>query len=180
LGAVTYSNGTSGVGATLTKTTPFATLSIDGASPTVGQRILVKSQTTTLQNGVYTVTNVGSGVAGWVLTRATDYDQTAEINAGDAFYIIAGSTLANTTWVQQTPSPVTVGTTAITFIQFGGSSTAGIKQPYAANGAVYATSYNCINDWYITRFWGRDWVERQRLQMVKLTLVMELGLPARL
>ena len=142
LGAVTYSNGTSGVGATLTKTTPFATLSIDGASPTVGQRILVKSQTTTLQNGVYTVTNVGSGSTGWVLTRATDYDQTAEISAGDAFYIIAGSTLANTTWVQQTPSPVTVGTTAITFLQFGGSS--GIKQPYAANGAVYATSTTAL------------------------------------
>jgi len=144
LGAVTYSNGTSGVGATLTKTTPFATLSIDGASPTVGQRILVKSQTTTLQNGAYTVTNVGSGSTGWVLTRATDYDQTAEINAGDAFYIIAGSTLANTTWVQQTPSPVTVGTTAITFLQFGGSSSSGIKQPYAANGAVYATSTTAL------------------------------------
>jgi hypothetical protein len=144
LGAVTYSNGTSGVGATLTKTSPFATLSIDGASPTVGQRILVKSQTTTLQNGAYTVTNVGSGSTGWVLTRATDYDQTAEINAGDAFYIIAGSTLANTTWIQQTPSPVTVGTTAITFLQFGGSSSSGIKQPYAANGAVYATSTTAL------------------------------------
>ena len=144
LGAVTYSNGTSGIGATLTKISPFATLSVDGASPTVGQRILVKSQITTLQNGVYTVTNVGSGSAGWVLTRATDYDQTAEINAGDAFYIVSGSTLANTTWVQQTPSPVTVGTTAITFIQFGGSSTAGIKQPYAANGAVYATSTSAL------------------------------------
>jgi hypothetical protein len=144
LGAVTYSNGTSGVGATLTKISPFATLSVDGASPTVGQRILVKSQITTLQNGVYTVTNVGSGSAGWVLTRATDYDQTAEINAGDAFYIVSGSTLTNTTWVQQTPSPVTIGTTAITFIQFGGSSTAGIKQPYAANGAVYATSTSAL------------------------------------
>jgi hypothetical protein len=143
LGAVTYSNGTSGVGATLTKTSPFATLSIDG-SPTVGQRILVKSQTTTLQNGAYTVTNVGSGSTGWVLTRATDYDQSAEISAGDAFYVVAGSTLANTTWVQQTPSPVTVGTTAITFIQFGGASTAGIKQPYAANGAVYATSTTAL------------------------------------
>ena len=39
LGTVTYNNGTSGVGATLTKITTFATLSVDGGSPTVGQRI---------------------------------------------------------------------------------------------------------------------------------------------
>jgi len=87
LGTVTYNNGASGVGATLTKITTFATLSIDGANPTVGQRILVKNQTSGAQNGIYTVTSVGSGVAGWVLTRATDYDTsgtgTNEIDQGD-------------------------------------------------------------------------------------------------
>ena len=144
LGAVTYNNGTSGVGATLTKTSPFATLSIDGASPTVGQRILVKNQTTQLQNGVYTVTSVGSGSVGWVLTRATDYDQSAEINAGDAFYVELGTTNTNTQWVQQTQPPITVGTTAIVFIQFGAGGSSGIKQPYAANGAVYATSTTAL------------------------------------
>ena len=126
LGAVTYNNGTSGVGATLTKTTPFATLSIDGGSPSVGQRILVKNQASGAQNGVYTVTSVGSGVAGWILTRATDYDTSGsgnnEIDQGDFLLIISGTVNTNTSWVQQTALPITVGTTVITFVQFGAST----------------------------------------------------------
>ena len=41
-----------------------------------------------------------------------------QIDAGDFFLITAGSTLANTSWVQQTALPITVGTTAIVFAQF--------------------------------------------------------------
>lgn len=133
----TYNNGTAGVGATLTASAN-GVLAMDGGAPTVGMRILVKDQTTTLQNGVYTVTNVGSASTAWVLTRATDYDATSEINAGDGFYINNGTVNKNTIWVEQTPAPVTVGTTAITFLQF--SSTGLPKQPYAPNTAMYASS----------------------------------------
>jgi hypothetical protein len=126
LGNVSYNNGTSGVGATLTKTSPFATLSIDGGSPSVGQRILVKNQTSGAQNGIYTVTSVGSGAAGWVLTRATDYDTsgtgTNEIDQGDFVLILSGTTNSNTSWVQQTALPITVGTTALVWTQFGAST----------------------------------------------------------
>ena len=131
LGAVTYNNGSSGVGATITKTTPFATLAIDGGSPSVGQRILVKNETSGQYNGIYTVTSVGSGSVGWVLTRATDYDQvgvgTNEIAPGDTTFIIAGTVNAGTQWVQTTDSPITIGTTIITFVQIAGpgSYTAG-------------------------------------------------------
>jgi len=122
LGTVTYNNGTAGVGATLTKTSPFATLSVDGGSPTVGQRILVKNQTSGQYNGVYTVTSVGSGAAGWVLTRATDYDTSGtgqnEIDQGDYLLVLSGTVNANTSWVQQTGLPITVGTTALVFLQF--------------------------------------------------------------
>jgi hypothetical protein len=121
-GTVLYNNGASGVGATLTKLTPFSTLAVDGGSPTVGQRILVKNQTNGAYNGVYTVTSVGSGVTGWVLTRATDYDSsgtgTNEIDAGDYLLILAGTANGNTSWVQQTGLPITVGTTALVFLQF--------------------------------------------------------------
>jgi hypothetical protein len=122
LGTVLYNNGASGVGATLTKLTPFSTLSVDGGSPTVGQRILVKNQTSGQYNGVYTVTSVGSGAVGWVLTRATDYDTSGsgqnEIDQGDYLLILAGTVNANTSWVQQTALPITVGTTALVFLQF--------------------------------------------------------------
>jgi hypothetical protein len=126
LGTVIYNNGASGVGATLTKIVPFSALSVDGGSPAVGQRILLKNQTNGAYNGVYTVTAVGSGAAAWVLTRATDYDTsgsgTNEIDVGDLMLVLSGTVNANTQWVQQTPLPITVGTTALVFTQFGAAS----------------------------------------------------------
>jgi hypothetical protein len=126
LGTVIYNNGASGVGATLTKTAPLAALSVDGSTPAVGNRILVKDQTSGAQNGIYTVTVVGSGAVAWVLTRATDYDTVGvgsdEIEQGDYVLILAGTVNANTSWVQQTPPPIVVGTTALVWLQFGAAT----------------------------------------------------------
>lgn len=122
LPAYTYNNGTLGVGATITANANGA-LSFGGGSPTATQRILVKDEVGGNQayNGVYVVTNAGSPSAPFVLTRATDYDSAGtginEINAGDYFLVISG-TNASTAWVQQTPLPITVGTTPIVFAQF--------------------------------------------------------------
>ena len=76
LGTVTYNNGTLGVGATLTNGGSQAAFSIDGQSPSVDSRILVKNQSSALQNGIYTLTTVGDGSTNWVLTRASDADTT--------------------------------------------------------------------------------------------------------
>jgi len=153
LGTVLYNNGASGIGATITKLTPFATLAIDGGSPTVGQRILVKNETSGQYNGIYTVTSVGSGATGWVLTRATDYDQTGtgqnEIAPGDTTYIISGTVNNGTQWVQTTDLPITIGTTPLVFAQIAGPGayTAGTglsltgTQFSIANTAVTANSY---------------------------------------
>jgi hypothetical protein len=146
LGTVIYNNGTSGVGATLTKDTPFSTLAIDGhtfVSPTdIGKRVLIKDQTNSAYNGVYTVTNVGSGASAWVLTRATDFDSTGsgvdQIDAGDFFLVTAGATLANTSWVQQTPLPITIGTTAIVFTEFGAPITYSAGTGLDLNGTVFS------------------------------------------
>lgn len=125
-----YNNGVSGVGATLTNSGALAAFAIDGytfVSPgDVGKRVLIKNQSAAAENGVYTVTTVGSGAVAWVLTRATDFDTPGtganQIDAGDFFYILGGTANANTSWVQQTPLPITVGVTALTFIQFGAAS----------------------------------------------------------
>lgn len=112
---VTYDNGSSGVGATLTNAGAFAALSIDGVATVVGDRILVKDQASTLQNGVYTVTTVGDGVSiNWVMTRATDFDEADEISAGDFFTVAFGTTNAKTQWIE-TVVVATVGTDPITF-----------------------------------------------------------------
>jgi len=122
LAANTYNNGASGVGATLTANANGA-LSVDGVAVATSNRILVKNEATQANNGVYTVTQTGSAGAPYILTRATDFDTAGvgvdQIDAGDFFLITAGATLANTSWVQQTPLPITVGTTAIVFQQFG-------------------------------------------------------------
>jgi hypothetical protein len=122
LPSCTYNNGSSGVGATLTATANGA-LSVDSTAVAATNRILVKNQVNQAHNGVYVVTQTGSAGAPFILTRATDFNTPGtgvnQIDAGDFFLITAGSTLANTSWVQQTPLPITMGTTAIVFSQFG-------------------------------------------------------------
>lgn len=133
LGAYTYSNGTSGQGATITGTTG-ATLIIDGITITSSNitnltRILVKNETSgsAAYNGVYNVTAVNgyNGSNTWVLTRATDYDKQGsgvnEIDAGDFFYVLSGS-LAGTSWIQQTKSP-SIGNDLLSFVQYSALGT---------------------------------------------------------
>lgn len=70
-GTVTYNNGTLGVGATIiVADAPIGT--IDGYTVLAGDRILVKNQASSLQNGIYIATTLGGG--GYTLTRATDAD----------------------------------------------------------------------------------------------------------
>jgi hypothetical protein len=131
----TYSNGTAGVGATLTNAGTQAAFQTDGTSPALNARILVKDQSTTFQNGIYTLTTVGSGSTNWVLTRATDFDTAAEIAGGDFTFVDAGATLANTGWVQ-IDEVTTVGTDPIVWQQFSGAGT------YTASNGVQLVGSN--------------------------------------
>jgi len=118
----TYNNGTSGVGATLTNAGALAAFTPDGTVASVSDRILVYSQTSQAQNGVYVVTTVGSGSVAWVLTRASDANTYAlksstALGEGDAFFITSGNSGAGETYVCNTVGVITFGTTAITFAQ---------------------------------------------------------------
>ena len=130
----TYNNGTSGVGATITSSSNGA-LSIDGSTPTVSSRVLIKDEVgafvnTTTQsaafNGIYVVTQVGSGAAPFILTRSTDFDVGTEM-AGAFTFVEQGTVNADTGWVATVNAPVTVGTTQIIWSQFSsaGAYTAG-------------------------------------------------------
>ena len=141
LPANTYNNGTSGVGATLTANANGA-LSVDGVAAVAGDRVLIKNEVTQANNGVYVVTQTGSGAAVYILTRATDFDSAGsgvdQIDQGDFFLVTGGLTLANTSWVQQTPLPITVGTTAIYFIQFGAPITYSAGTGLSLAGTVFS------------------------------------------
>jgi hypothetical protein len=113
----TYLNGASGIGATLTNAGSLAALVIDGYTVQTNDRILVDHQTTTFQNGIYVATNVGSGAVAWILTRASDYDQPAQIQPGDLVVVNNGTTYAGTSFIE-TATVTAVGTDPILFSQF--------------------------------------------------------------
>jgi hypothetical protein len=147
LAANTYNNGASGVGATLTAVA-VGTLTIDGYTLVigdVGKRLLIKNEVTQANNGVYTLTQAGTAVLPYILTRATDYDTsgsgTNEVDQGDLILVISGTTNANTSWVQQTPLPITIGATAIVFIQF-----AAIQTYTAGTGLTLSTNQFSITN----------------------------------
>lgn len=106
-----------GVGATLTNAGAMAAFAVDGYSAALNDRILVKDQTLPEENGIYTVTTVGSGAVNWVLTRATDYDTPAEIQPGTLVAVNQGTVNATTSWLE-TATVVTVDTDPILFSQF--------------------------------------------------------------
>jgi hypothetical protein len=88
---------------------------LGGVTLATGDRVLVKNQTTTSQNGIYVVQASGQAV------RALDFDTAAEVDSGDFVFVTSG-TYANTGWVQ-TSRPATVGTDPISFAQFSGAGT---------------------------------------------------------
>jgi hypothetical protein len=126
---VTYNNGTSGVGATLTNAGAQAALVVDGITMTATDvtnqaRILIKNQASGGQNGVYVLTNQGSGSTNWSMVRSTDMDTAGsganEVGPGDTFYVTSGVSQATTSWVQTTKLPIVIGTTPLVFTQVGG------------------------------------------------------------
>jgi prepilin-type N-terminal cleavage/methylation domain-containing protein len=116
LAASTYANGTAGVGATLTESANGVLAAIDAYTPVVGDRVLVANQASNFQNGIYTVTSVGSAGTPWVLTRATDADTTAKL-AVLQIGVDLGTTNASTFWKVNTKSTDTIGTTAMVWTQ---------------------------------------------------------------
>jgi hypothetical protein len=159
---VTYDNGTAGVGATLTNAGTQAALVLDGITLNVADRVLIYQQADATQNGVYTVTDVGSGSTNWVLTRATDADSYSPsspyaLGQGDAFYVQEGVTAAGESYVCTTQGTITFGTTDITFSQFaatpaytGGTNISVTGQTISITGTIDETNGGTGNNSYTT------------------------------
>ena len=119
LPAVTYNNGTAGVGATLTADANGALAAQAGVTLIVGDRVLVKNQAAALQNGIYVVTAVGDESNPFVLTRASDCDgsPSQEVSGGMYTFVETGS-LGGYGYVVIRDGNVVVGTDAINFSLF--------------------------------------------------------------
>ena len=85
------------------------------SSLTAGDRVLVKNQTASQNNGIYVADS-----SAW--TRATDADTWNELISAFTF-VQTGSTEADTGWVCTIDAGGTLGTTPITWTQFSGAGT---------------------------------------------------------
>jgi hypothetical protein len=117
----------SGVGATLTNSGTQAALTVDGINLSTTNRVMVRLQTAGAENGVYTVTTVGSVSTNWVLTRATDSNQVNPadpqgLGTGDYYFTQEGVINAGDSHVLTTePNTMIIGYTTLTYTQFSGS-----------------------------------------------------------
>lgn len=131
----TYVQVGGGIGDTFTITST-ATFTLDGITPTVGQRVLFKDQTAGQQNGVYNLTTAANvGVLGAIFTRSSDYNTTADVNAGDIIPVISGTVNATTSWLQ---------TATVTSV--GSSGTPMVFVQWTANPANYLLKANNLSD----------------------------------
>lgn len=141
----TYLNGVAGVGATFT-TTSTATFTVDGVTPPLTSRILIKDQTSGFQNGVYGLTTAAvPGVSGTIFTRTFDYDTASDMNAAGLIPVINGTLNALSSW-QQVAIITTVGTDSLVFTEFTANpSLYLLKANNLSDVASKATSYNNLS-----------------------------------
>lgn len=126
--AGTYVNLVSGVciGDTFT-TTATTAFALDGTTPAVGARVLFKDQTSTFQDGVWTLTTQAvGGVSGAVLTRALDDDSSVDFNAGQIIPVQNG-TQALSSWFRSTSVNATCNSDAQTWTKFQDAASAYLR-----------------------------------------------------
>lgn len=115
-------------------------LVVDGVTLALGDRLLVKDEIggNAPFNGIYTVTDAGGESESWELTRSTDADSNDEVTAGMFTFVAEGTLSADSGFVLSTNDIITLGTTALNFVQFSGAG-----QITAGDGLV--KSGNTIN-----------------------------------
>jgi hypothetical protein len=105
--------------------------SIDGINTQNGDRVLVKDQASSAENGIY-IANSGT----W--TRALDADSTAEMT-GLTVFVAEGTQWADTGWTMITDN-ITIGSSALTFAQFTGAGTYSAGVGLSLTGNTFAVN----------------------------------------
>jgi hypothetical protein len=97
--------------ATVENITLSGLIVLDGISLSENDRVLVKNQTISSNNGVYTVKS-GS----W--TRSNDANSSSKVSSGMLVLVEEGSVNADTAWILATNNPITLDTSSLSFIKF--------------------------------------------------------------
>jgi len=122
--------------ATTANITLSGTQTIDGISVSVGDRVLVKDQSTQSGNGIYLC-----AASTW--TRTTDANTWDELVAAFTF-VERGTTQANNGYISTITAGGTLGTTAVTFAQFSGAG----QIDLATSGVTVGTYKSVTADAY--------------------------------
>ena len=93
-------------------------LTMDGGTPALNDRILLKDQSTNTQNGPYKYTQLGDSTHPYILTRTTDFDTSAEAKPGTLIFITGGTVNGGSSWLCTAIPTVVLDTTAITWVLF--------------------------------------------------------------
>lgn len=119
--------------------------SVDGVSVTINDRILVKDQGNSKQNGLYFVRTVGTGANGW-WTRTLDANQDAFVTSGLTVDVTNGSTNAGKTFKITTVDPIFLGNTGLSFqISTASSGGANTQIQFNDNNALNGSAYFTYN-----------------------------------
>jgi hypothetical protein len=110
-------------------------LTISGVTLTAGQRVLVKDQTASEDNGIY-------------LASATAWSRSPDANTWDelvsAFVFVEEGTNADTGWVCTINAGGTLGTTPITWTQFSGAGTYTNGTGLSLTGNVFSITNTAV------------------------------------
>ena len=116
--------------ATTANITLSGTQTIDGVAVVAGDRVLVKSQTAAIDNGIWVV---GSGT--WA--RATDFDGSLDAVGGTFINVISGTVNGNTSWrVAGSSTALVLGSDTITLEAAGLSTTSAITHTGTSATAI--------------------------------------------
>ena len=88
---------------------------VDDVQLNAGDRVLVKDQSTAIENGIYVVQESGAAV------RATDFDSTEEVTPGAFTFVEEGTENGDSGWVVITDGSITIGVSDIDWAQFSGT-----------------------------------------------------------
>ena len=89
---------------------------VDGIPLVTGDRVLVRSQTTASENGIWVVAS-GS----WSRSEDANNTPESEVTAGMFTFVEEGATNAAAGFILQTANPIVLGTTGLSFAQFSGA-----------------------------------------------------------
>ena len=123
--------------ATIAAITLSGEQTIDGVAVVTGDRVLVKNQSSAIDNGIW---DVSTGT--W--SRSDDFNGARDAVTGTRIFVISGSTNGYTEWVVSTTDPE-IGVSSMSFIA-NGFSTSGMFTTVTPSGGDDETALQTMND----------------------------------